>query len=222
MPFLRALLFSLKMDGFAVTLRRLWAFQFGRQDWYVFVRYLEPPATPVEFPIEAKGMIIRRMTEGDVDEIAPLIPFDADRRALRDRRIRMRKLLPDAVVAVRGDRIVGAAWYTDTVTPEQPWYAAIERYVVPPARLTANIFALPGEKGAAWAVAKHASDRLASLGIRTIVGVIQCDNKPSILMSRMLGGKVVARQSIRQWFGHRTIIVEPTPDRGAFGPSDSP
>jgi hypothetical protein len=81
--------------------------------------------------------------------------------------------------------------------------------VVAPARFTANIFIVPGEKGAAYALAKTGSDWLATKGIRTIVGMVGATNKPSILMTRLLGGKMVARVSIRSRFGVRTIRVEP-------------
>ena len=210
------------MDGVRATIRRGWTRLFGRKDWYVFLRHHNPPSTPLELPVEMQGVTVRHMTANDIDEVAQLMPFDLDRRPQAERRERMLARLREAFVATRQHRIIGAAWYTDHVTPEQPWYRAVETHLLPPARLTANIFVVPGEKGAAWILSKNASEQLASSGVRTIVGLIDADNKPSMLMSRMLGGKMVGRQSVRYWFGHQTIVVEPILDERAFGPSDRP
>lgn len=202
---LRSLLLSLQVDGPAATVRRIWARLFGREHRYVFVRRLKPPATPVEFPLETNGVVVRYMNESD------LANMQVKRHQPRDLRH-----LAEAVVATRAGQIVGAAWYTDAVTLEQPWYAAVEPHVISPARLTENIFVVPGDKAAAWAIAKSATDRLATTGVRTIVGLIGSHNKPSILMSRLLGGKLVAEMSVRHRFGRSTTVVEPvTDDRDA-------
>ena len=211
-----SLLLSLRMDGLPATARRAWTLLFGKEEWYVFVRHLESPSPAPEFPVETNGITVRAMTPSDLDAVAKLIPFDLDRGSLRERRERMRGRLSEAMVATRGEHIVGAVSFIDTVTAEQPWYRAVEPHLVPPTRFNAQIFVVPGEKGTAWVLAKHANDRLAALGVRTVVGLIQTDNKPSILVSRMLGGKMVARKSDRFWFGRRTTVVEPVRDEHPF------
>jgi L-amino acid N-acyltransferase YncA len=217
-PFLGSFLLSVQMDGLGTTIQRGWTRLFGHEEWYVFVRHLDPPPTPVMFPIESNGITVRLMTESDLDEVARLLPFDMDRRPLQERRARMRSRIADAVVATRPGRIVGAAFFTDAVTAEQPWYQAVERHLIPPVRLTAQIFVTTGEKGTAWALAKHANDRLAAQGIRTIVGVIAADNKPSMFVSRLLGGKLVARKSDRYWFGRRYTATAAVAEGEAFRP----
>ena len=117
--------------------------------------------------------------------------------------------LSDGVVAIRDGQIVGAAWYTDTVTAAQSWFKVVEPRLIAPARFTANIFVVPGDKGAAWALMKTASECLATAGVRTIVGVIGVQNTPSILMSRMLGSKMVARLWLRHRFGRTSTTVLP-------------
>jgi hypothetical protein len=113
------------------------------------------------------------------------------------------------MVATRQGRIVGAVWYTKSVAVEQPWHVAVEPHLVQPALLTSNIFIVPGDKAAAWALAKSATDQLAATGVRTIVGLVQSHNTPSILMSRLLGARMVARMSVRYWFGRAKAVVEP-------------
>ena len=216
MLFVRSFLLSLQMDGLRVTVRRVWTRLFGTEEWYVFVRRLAPQSRPVMLPVETKGIIVRRMTNNDVPTVALLMPFELDQRPLRERRRRLRHRLADAIVATREGRIVGAAWYVDSVHEDQPWYRSVERHLVSPARLTANIFAVPGEKGAAWAVAKQANDQLASAGVRSVVGLIRSTNRPSMLVSRLLGGKIVARQRVHYRFGSRTIVVEAVTDDQAF------
>lgn len=193
---MRSLLLSLRMDGPGPTLRRIGSRLFGREQRYVFVRYLTPPASPVTFPVATNGVVVRDMR-------------DSDRTNIHIQRYRPRKLrhLREAVVATRAGQIVGAAWYT-SVTAEQPWYHAVEAHLILPALNTENIFVVPGDKAAAWALAKSVTDQLATTGVRTIVGVIGAHNKPSILMSRLLGAKMVAQMSIRRRLGYRTIVVQ--------------
>ena len=202
---LRSLILSLRLDGPGATVKRIGAYLFGQEQRYVFVRHLRPPSTPVELPTETNGIAVRYMMGSDLANI-------------HIRRYQPRNLRHpyEAVVAARAGQIVGAAWYTDAVTADQPWYRAVEPHLIPPARLHENMFVLPGDKAAAWALAKTATDRLATTGIRTIVGVIGSHNKPSILMSRLLGGRMVARMSVRRRFGHSTTVVEAvTNDRDA-------
>jgi hypothetical protein len=113
------------------------------------------------------------------------------------------------MVATRQGRIVGAVWYTKSVAVEQPWYVAVEPHLVQPALLTSNIFVVPGDKAAAWVLAKSATDQLAATGIQTIVGLVESHNTPSVLMSRLLGARMVARMSVRYWFGCAKAVVEP-------------
>ena len=194
----RQLVLSLRLDGPGATVRRVRTRMFGEEQAYVFVRHLKPPPTPLTFPADANGVMVREMEPAD----------------LSDQRIQRYEpatphCLSDGVVAIRDGRIVGAAWYTDAVSATQSWFKAVEPHLIPPARLTANIFVVPGDKGAAWALAKTASECLATAGVRTIVGVIGAQNAPSILMSRMLGSKVVARLSLRHRFGRTTTTVQP-------------
>ena len=202
---LRSLILSLRLDGPGATVKRIRAHLFAQELRYVFVRHLRPPSTPVELPAETNGIVVRYMTESDLAN--PYI------RRYQPRRLRHPY---EAVIAARAGRIVGAAWYTNAVTPEQPWYRAVEPHLIPPARLHENMFVLPGDKAAAWALAKTATDRLATTGIRTVVGVIGAHNKPSILMSRLLGARLVAQMWVRRRFGRGTTVVEAvTGDRDA-------
>jgi hypothetical protein len=208
-PLVRSFLLSLRMDGLRSTIRRGWARLFGSEEWYVFVRHLAAPAAAVPFAAETAQVTLRPMVEGDLEEVARLLPFDLDRRPAPQRIERIRNGLSEAVVATRAGRIVGAVWFADTVNHQQPWYEAIRSHLTLPTRLTVNVFVVPGQKAAAWAMMKHGNERLAAAGVRSVVGLIQASNKAAILMSRMLGSKMVARQSVRYWFGHRTTAVEP-------------
>jgi len=195
----RSALLSLRTDGLHSTLALVWRRLYGDQEFSVFVRRLTPPATPVVLPVDANGVTLRQAQA-------------ADRRDLYVRRhepAEARGAAVDVFVAVKQDRIVGAAWYVDAVTPAQPWYAAVAPQLTAPARFTANIYVRPDETGAAWALAKTASDVLAASGVRTIVGMVGAANKPSILLTRMLGGRIVARLHMRHRWGRRTITVEP-------------
>lgn len=186
------------MDGPGTTVRRARTRIFGEEQAYVFVRYLKPPSIPIIFPADTNGVMVREMEPGDLN----------DQRVSRYEPATPHRL-SDGIVAIRDGRIVGAAWYTDAVTPAQSWYQAVEPHLIPPTRFTANIFVVPGDKGAAWALAKTASECLATTGVRTIVGVVGVQNTPSILMSRMLGSKMVARLSLRHRFGRTTTTVLP-------------
>jgi hypothetical protein len=192
----RAIL-SLRMDGLRLTLRRARTHLFGVEHYYVFVRHLEPPPEAVEFPIEANGIVVRAMTERDRADIL-----------IRRREPRAVQGPCEGMVATRDGRIVGAAWYADTVTAKQPWYRTAEPHLILPARLTASMFVVPGDKGAAWALTKSASDRLASAGVRSIVGLVGVGNARSVVMSRLLGAKMVARVSVRYRLGRRLTTVE--------------
>ncbi len=196
----RALL-SLRVDGFGPSVRRAVSRCFGTEQACVFVRHLKPLPTAVTLPVETNGIVVRSMREDDLLD-------------LRVKRYEPRDIarLSEAVVATRNGHIVGAAWYTDSVSAEQPWYRAVEPHLIRPARLTANIFVVPGDKGAAWAIAKSASERLATIGVRSIVGVVGAQNNRSILMSRLLGAKMVARMSVRHRFGRTTTVVEAVVD----------
>ena len=179
------------------TLRRVRTRLYGGEHFCLFVRHLTPPPDPVEFPIETNGIVVRLMTEHDRGEA--LI------RRYEPRGIRGPC---EGIVATRGGRVVGAAWYADTVTAMEPWYRAVEPHLIPPARFTAGIFVVRGNKGAAWALVKSASDRLASAGVRTIVGLVGIRNAPSVLLSRFLGARMVGRVSVRYRLGRRLITVE--------------
>jgi hypothetical protein len=202
---LRSLILSVRLDGPGATVKRIRAHLFTQEQRYVFVRHLQPPLTPVELPAETNGIVVRYMNDGDL----------ADLHIRRYHPPHLRRPY-EAMVAARAGQIVGAAWYTDAVTADQPWYRAVEPHLILPARLHENMFVRPGDKAAAWAIAKTATDRLATTGVRTIVGVIGSHNKPSILMSRLLGARMVAQLTVRHRFGRTTTVVEPvTSDRDA-------
>lgn len=171
---------------------------FGTDERYVFVRSLDPPKKALQLPVEHKGVVVRVMQESDSSDLEVKRHEPPEARGPCE-----------AIVATRDGRIVGAAWYADAVNADRPWFEAVRPHVVAPARFTANIFILAGEKGTAYALAKTGSDWLAAKGVRTIVGMVGATNKPSILMTRLLGGKMVARVSIRSRFGMRTTQVEP-------------
>jgi hypothetical protein len=192
----RSLLLSLRVDGPAAIVRRIRIRLFGVEQRYIFIRHLQAPPTPIEFPFEINGIVVRYMEESDLTNVL-----------LRRSQPRDLRHPAEAVVATRAGQIVGAAWYTSSVTPEQPWYQVVEPHLIPPARATASFFVVPGDKAAAWAIAKSAADQLASSGVRTIVGVIASHNKRSILMSRLLGSRMVAQMSVRHRFGYSTTVV---------------
>jgi len=197
---------SLRVDGLGPSMRHAWARSFGTDCRYVFVQHLKPPLAPVTLPVEAKGVIVRQMTERDRD----------------DPRVRRHEPRDDGpialgVVATRNGQIVGASWYTDGVTPAQEWYRVVEPHLIRPAWYDANIFVVPGEKGAAWTLFKTATDVVASAGIRCTVALVGVQNAPSILQLRLLGAKVVARRTVRRRLGYRTSVVEPvTEDKKAI------
>jgi hypothetical protein len=182
---------------------------YGEHEYYIFVRHLVTPTVPPVLPAETKGLVVRRIEAEDL--------HDLDIR--RCNPAAARTAAGDVLVAVRQGRVVGAAWYLDTVTPLQPWYRVVEPHLIRPARFTENIFVRPGEGGAGWALAKMASDVLGAAGVRSIVGMVGCDNKPSILLGRLLGGRIVGRMQVRYRLGHRTVLVEAVrpDDEAAFG-----
>ena len=202
---LRRSLLSLRADGLRPTCATAWARVFSTQSRYVFVQPLKTPRVPVRLPVETNGLLVRQMTARDRSDVRVRWhePSDVDRLAL-------------GLVATRSGHIVGAAWYTDSVTPAQPWYDVVEPYLIRPAWFDANLFVQAGEKGAAWAISKNAADVLASTGIGSTVAVVGSHNAPSILLLRLCGAKIVARMSVRRRFGHGTVVVEPvTEDRSA-------
>ena len=48
------------------------------------------------------------------------------------------------------------------------------------------------------------------------MGVIAADSQPSMFVSRLLGGKMVARKSGRYWFGRRHTAIEPMSEGEVF------
>ena len=194
--FTRTLL-SLQVDGLVATAKRVRTHMLGREERYVFVQHLEPPSKPVQLPVETQGVVIRQMTKEDRTDtrVRWYEPVDVHRLAL-------------GVVATREGRIAGAQWFTDSVTPDQPWYQAVEPHLIPPARFDANTFAVPGDRSVAWALVKTATDALATAGVRSTVALVGTENKRSIFLLRLSGAKIVARMQVRHLFGHRTTSVE--------------
>jgi len=209
------LLLSYRMDGLGPTARRIWERLFG-------IRYLESPREPVELPATVNGIIVRQMSEADIDAVARSAPFELGRQSLKARCARLRECLPEAFVALREGRIVGASWYADGAKPDKPWFEIVADKLVPPSRLTAGIFSVPGEKAAAWALSRYASAWLAARGIRTVIGFIRAENRPSLVLSRVLGGRIVACQSVRYCLGVPVVRVKPAADTDAFGGRPAP
>lgn len=195
----RALLLSLRGQGLRPTLRRIRHRLFGAESRYIFVRYLEAPDAAFALPASDKGITVRALCDRDASA------FLVRRYTPREARV----YPTQALVAANGDELVGAIWYTEAVAPEQPWFAVVEPHLRTPAVFTANLYIRSDAKGAAWALVKLGSDFLASKGIRTIVGDVSTTNRPSILMTRLLGGRIVARVDIRYWWGCRATTVAP-------------
>jgi hypothetical protein len=195
---LRRTLLSLQVDGLGPTMRRAWTYLFGTEHKYVFVQYMKTPATQVALPVEANGIVVRQMAERDLKDVRVRRhePDDVDHLAL-------------GVVATRQEEIVGAAWYTDSVSPAQPWYPIVQPHLRHPAWFDANIFVIPGEKAAGWAISKNATDAVALAGVRSTVALVGVDNKPSIFLLRLLGARLVGRLSIRHRLGYSTTVVAP-------------
>lgn len=212
----RAIAFSARRDGAAETLRRIGRRLFGREEWLVVVRRIAPPAVPTHLPVEIDGLTVRRVDESDLGALAEAMPFELLRRGPADRRACLRERLPCGLVALRDGRLAGAAWYLDRVEASQPWYEAVRAEVEPPARFTAAVFVVPGEKAAAWTLSRVAADWLGQDGVRTLVALVRADNRPSLLLARMLGGRVVARQSVRRRLGRTAIEVVPVRDDRVF------
>jgi hypothetical protein len=189
---------NLRVDGFVATIRRAWTHLFGTEHRYVFVQYMKPPSGQTALPVETNGIMVRRMTPHDLKDVRVRRhePQEADRLTL-------------GVVATRQGQIVGAAWYTDSVTPAQPWYPIVEPHLHPPAWFDANIFVVPGDKGAGWAISKNVTDAVALAGVRSTVALVGVDNKPSIFLLRLLGAKLVGRLSVRHRLGYTTTVVAP-------------
>jgi hypothetical protein len=187
-----------RVDGLRPALVRAWSRLFGSEERYVFVQQLKPPAAPVTLPVETNGMIVRQMTARDRDNL-PLRrqePWEINDLAL-------------GFVITRDDQIIGAEWYTDSVRPGEEWYPVVEPHLLPPAWFDANMFVVPGEKGAAWALFKTATDVVATSGVRCTVALVGTRNKPSIFLLRLLGAKIVGRIKVRYRFGRKISVAEP-------------
>jgi len=197
----RSFLLSLRLDGPRGMAARAWGRLFGAREGCVFVRSLKPPARPVRLPAELNGVVVRQMEPSDLHN--PRVRWHEPAIAYR---------WTEAIVATRDGQIVGAAWYVDAVNAAQPWYRAVEPHLAAPARFAVNLFVAPGDKGAAWALGRTATDALATDGVRTIVGIISAKNTRSILMTRLLGSRMVARVITHRRFGRTTTTVEAIAD----------
>ncbi len=213
MLLLRSFLLALREEGPRLTAERIWTRLFGTEEYVVFIRPLEAAAEPFTLPVEIKGATVRPMREEDIDTVARLMPFSLSRMPLAERRASLARGWRESAVAQCGERLVGAVWYLDSVGPNQPFYAVAKPYIREPARLTAGMFVIPGEKVGSWAMVNAASQRLAALGVRCTVSAVRAGNKASMIMSRMHNGTLVARVSIRYRFGRRTTHAEPASGR---------
>ncbi|GIW44139.1 MAG: hypothetical protein KatS3mg077_1421 [Candidatus Binatia bacterium] len=218
----RTLLLSYRLDGLGPTVRRAWRRLFGKEEHFILIRYLDPPVHPVELPATVNGIVVRQMSEADIESVARLAPFDLNRSPIEVRCARLRECLPEAFVALRDGRIVGASWYADRAKADQPWFGVLADKLIEPSRLTAGIFSVPGERAAAWVLSRQATAWLSAHGIRTVVGFIRVENQPSLVLSRMLGGRIVARQSVRYCLGVGRVHVEPAHDTDPLGRKSPP
>jgi len=161
--------------------------------------------------VQLNGIVVRQMQASDLQN--PRVLWHEPATPYR---------LAEGMVATREGEIVGAAWYVDSVNEEQPWYRVVEPHLATPARFAVNLFVAPGDKGAAWVLGRTATDALASSGVRTIVGIIAAKNTRSILMTRLLGSKMVARITVRRRFGRTTTTVQPVEDDRRSGITTAP
>lgn len=204
MPALERAKLIARTEGLGAVVQRTWHRLFGSDSRYVFVRAVSPISQPVAPVLQHHGILVRPMEERDLGD--PVLrryePKEMDR-------------LCEALVATQNGRIVGAAWYADAVTPEQPWYQIVEPFLEWPAWFGASIFVAPDAKGAGWALTQYANMRVAAAGVRSLVALVSPDNRPSILRMRLQGGRVVGRLTTRRWFGRVTTFVEPVTDSDA-------
>ena len=208
---LRSLYLRLRTDGLETTLRLIGKRLFGDDRRLVFVRHHDAPCSRPDLPIKISGITVRHLQPSDLQDLQ-----------VRKHQPKTGHDITHAFVATQDDRIVGAAWYSDTIDERYPWYRELRSRIVEPSRLTENYYVLPGVKGAAMQLTKVASEQLAWEGVRTIVGIIGADNKPSILMSRLLGGKHAATIDIRYRLGKGLVTVDAvTQDSAVFGKSRS-
>lgn len=211
MLWLPSLLFSLREEGLRKTALWAWTRLFGREEYVVFVRKLVALHPPLAFPVDIKGAQVRAMRLEDIDEVARRMPFSLSRLPVSARRRALQDCWQESAVAWRGNQIVGAVWYADSVGPAHPWYNVVAPHLRLPARLTTGVFVIPGEEIGSWALIHAASQRLASLGVRSTVSTVRSDNKPSLLMARMHGGELVARVRIAYHFGRRRAVAQEVP-----------
>ncbi len=195
---MQSLYLRLLADGPTATLRLAAKRLFGSDQRLVFVRHHDAPAERLTFPFEENGICVRDMEEADLRDLQ-----------VRKHQPRAARDITHTFVATKGTAIVGAAWYSDSIDERQPWYAAVRSQIEAPSRLTENYYVLRDVKGAAAVLTKAASQRLAEQGVRTIVGIIGADNKASILMSRLLGGKHAATIEISYRFGIASKRIVP-------------
>lgn len=206
---------GVRLEGVGATLRRLWTRVFGEDEWCIFVREVNPTGSG-EPCVEINGVVVRDMTEADLPMVARHMPVELGFRSCAERIEALRRCLPDGVVGLRDEQLVGAAWFADAVGAEQEWWRAVSPHLDGPARLARGIFVIPGEKQATWAIVKQANGRLADRGVRSVVSVIRAANRPSILVNRMLGGHLRARKVDRYRWGACETRVEPEQDRSGL------
>jgi hypothetical protein len=72
------------------------------------------------------------MASEDIETVARMLPFELGPYPLRVRQQRLEQALPDAFVVLRSEKIVGACWFLDAVTPQQRWFGAIKDHLIPP------------------------------------------------------------------------------------------
>lgn len=202
---------GVRREGLGATLWRLWTRFFGTDEWCVFVREVRAVASGSP-SVEINGVVVRDMTEADLPVVARHMPVELGFRSTAERVDALRRCLPDGVVGLRDDQLIGAAWFADAVGPEQEWWRAVAPHLEGDARLARGIFVVAGEKQATWALVKQANGRLADRGVRWVVSVIRASNRPSILVNRMLGGRMVARKVDHYRWGTCETRIEPAED----------
>lgn len=210
-----SLIFSAWGAGWKPTLKLAWHRCFGKEEWFGFVRYLEPePASPL-LPRDVNGFTIRPMQRESLDAAAALAPASIWRLPLHRRREQVVEWLGTTLVAERGGRLVGIISYRDCSNTAEPWREILRFWLREPVWMTKFFYVVPGERGAAWALASCGNDWCASQGVRCVVAFIRTDNRPSLLVTRLLGGKLVCRMVRRYRFGREEVEYYPVSEEEA-------
>ncbi|MCX8071361.1 MAG: hypothetical protein N3C12_02760 [Candidatus Binatia bacterium] len=204
-----ALVFFLRENGLRKTTRMALHRCFGEEEWLGLIRYLEAPKTPLSLPKQVNGVTIRLLDRESLDTAVRLPESRVWLLPPHRRRQMMEEWVERALIAEKDGRLVGIVCYVDCPGQSQPWYSVVEPWLRQPARLTKLLYAKPGERGVAWALATCGTEWCASQGVRSILSWIQATNRSSLLVNRLQGGKIVGRMRKRFRLGRETVTCWP-------------